>query len=129
MQHRYPIVQVAGMLGPAACLLLAVSPALEGAPAGATALITAAQGFGALTLGAVSVSQLDIAPRHAGTVFGLGNTFATVAGLLSVRLTGEILEQTHSWPVVFAVTSVHYIVGAAVWYVWVGTEPLPEDEW
>ena len=116
------------MLGPAACLLIAVSPALENAPTGATLLITAAQGLSALTLGAVSVSQLDIAPKHAGTVFGLGNTFATVSGLLSVRLTGEILQQTHSWPIVFTVTAAHYFVGAALWVLWVGAEPLAEDE-
>lgn len=116
------------MLGPAACLLLAVSPALEGAPTGATVLITLAQGLAALTLGAVSVSQLDIAPKHAGTVFGLGNTFATVSGLLSVRLTGDILEQTQSWPLVFSVTAAHYVIGALLWVLWVGTDPLPEDD-
>jgi MFS transporter, ACS family, solute carrier family 17 (sodium-dependent inorganic phosphate cotransporter), other len=117
------------MIGPAGCLLLAVSPAVADAPSTATVLITAAQGFGALTLGAVSVSQLDIAPKHAGTIFGLGNTFATFSGLLSVRLTGEILERTHSWPLVFAVTSAHYLVGAAIWFAWVGSDPLAEDDW
>ena len=115
------------MVGPAGCLLLAVSPMVADAPASATALITAAQGFGALTLGAVSVSQLDIAPKHAGTVFGLGNTFATISGALSVRLTGDMLEATHSWPLVFAVTSAHYLVGATLWVLWVGDQPLAED--
>lgn len=118
------------MLGPAACLVVAVSPELAGSPALASGLITTAQGLGALTLGAVSVSQLDIAPKHAGAIFGLGNTFATVAGLLSVRLTGDILDGTgHSWSAVFAVTAAHYVVGAAVWCVWVGSERLPEDDW
>lgn len=116
------------MVGPAACLLIAVSPALEGNPSGATALVTVAQGLGALTLGAVSVSQLDIAPKHAGTIFGLGNTFATVAGLLSVKLTGDMLEATGSWALVFNVTSAHYLVGAALWFAWVGGEVLPEDD-
>lgn len=37
-------------------------------------------GLSTLTLAGVSVSHLDIAPRHAGAVFGLGNTFATLAG-------------------------------------------------
>jgi ACS family sodium-dependent inorganic phosphate cotransporter len=121
-------LQVAGMVGPAACLLVAVSPALEGNPMGATALVTGAQGLSALTLGAVSVSQLDIAPKHAGTIFGLGNTFATVAGLLSVKLTGELLAATGSWPLVFTITSAHYLVGAVIWFVWVGGEVLPEDD-
>ena len=117
------------MLGPAACLLCAVSPALASAPSTATGLITTAQGLSALTLGAVSVSQLDIAPKHAGAIFGLGNTFATVAGLLSVRLTGDLLHLSgHSWSLVFTVTSAHYLLGAMIWYLWVGDERLPEDE-
>lgn len=116
------------MLGPAACLLAAVSPALAEQPAAATGLVTAAQGFAALTLGAVSVSQLDIAPRHAGAIFGLGNTTGTAAGFLGTRLTGTLLDATRSWPLVFAVTAAHYVVGAAVWAAWVGAERLPEDE-
>jgi len=116
------------MLGPACCLLLAVSPLTDGSPGTASALVTASQGLSALTLGAVSVSQLDIAPKHAGAVFGLGNTFATVAGTLSVKATGSILQMTGSWPLVFGVTSAHYVIGAAFWYAWVGGERLPEDD-
>jgi ACS family sodium-dependent inorganic phosphate cotransporter len=117
------------MLGPALCLSVAVSPVGTGNAGLATGLITLAQGLSALTLGAVSVSQLDIAPKHAGAIFGLGNTFATLSGLLSVRITGDMLEWTHSWPFVFAVASAHYLVGAAVWYAWVGSDALPEDKW
>jgi hypothetical protein len=49
-------------------------------------------GFSALTLGGVSASHLDVAPRHAGVIFGAGNTSATLAGLLSVPFTGYILQ-------------------------------------
>lgn len=59
-------LQVIGMLGPAACLLLAVSPVVGGSPSVASALITVGLGFSALTLGGVSTSHLDIAPKHAG---------------------------------------------------------------
>jgi hypothetical protein len=122
-------VQVAGMLGPALCLTVAMTPVAAGNADLATGLITVAQGLSALTLGAVSVSQLDIAPKHAGAIFGLGNTFATLSGLLSVRLTGDMLEWTHSWLLVFTVASAHYLVGAGVWYAWVGSDALPEDKW
>jgi MFS transporter, ACS family, solute carrier family 17 (sodium-dependent inorganic phosphate cotransporter), other len=117
------------MLGPALCLGIAVSPVGTESAQIATSLITVAQSLSALTLGAVSVSQLDIAPRHAGAIFGLGNTFATLSGFLSVRLTGDILKWTHSWPLVFTVASAHYVVGAVVWFAWVGSDVLPEDEW
>jgi ACS family sodium-dependent inorganic phosphate cotransporter len=49
-------------------------------------------GFSALTLGGVSASHLDVAPRHAGVIFGAGNTSATLAGLLSVPFTGYLLQ-------------------------------------
>lgn len=84
-------------------------------------------GLSALTLAGVSVSHLDIAPRHAGAVFGLGNTFATLAGLASVPATGLLLDMTGSWAVVFGVTAANYIIGAVVWAMWSGATPLPED--
>lgn len=66
------LLQVVGMLGPAACLLLAVSPAVGASASMASKLITVGLGFSALTLGGVSASHLDIAPRNAGLVFGAG---------------------------------------------------------
>ena len=78
--------------------------------------------------GAVSASQLDIAPKHAGAVFGAGNTAATLAGFLAVPLTGLLLDKTDSWTLVFGVTAVHYVAGAVVWAAWCGDKPLPEDD-
>lgn len=77
--------------------------------------------------GAVSVSHLDVAPNHAGVIFAAGNTAATLAGLVGVPLTGLILNATNSWLLVFSVTAAHYLVGAAVWWAWVGDKQLPQD--
>lgn len=120
-------LQVVGMLGPAVCLLLAVSPAVGASAGVASTLITVGLGFSALTLGGVSASHLDIAPNNAGMVFGAGNTAATLAGLISVPVTGLLLQTTNSWPLVFSITALHYVVGAAVWAMWVGDGPLAED--
>lgn len=82
----------------------------------------------ALTLAGVSVSHLDVAPRHAGLVFATGNTCATLAGLVAVPFSGFVLESTgQSWSAVFGVIAGVYLVGAAAWCAWVGDEPLPED--
>lgn len=121
------MLQVTGMVGPAACLLLAVSPLVGASPSLASNLITVGLGFSALTLGGVSVSHLDIAPRHAGVIFGAGNTAATLAGLISVPFTGFLLQTTGSWPLVFGITAAHYLLGAVLWSLWVGDKPLPED--
>lgn len=111
------------MIGPAGCLLAAVAPDVQ--PGEAVAVITVGLGLSALTLGAVSVSQLDIAPKQAGLVFGIGNTAATFAGLLAVPVTGVLLDTTGSWSLVFSVTAAHYVVGAVIWCLWVG-DRVPE---
>lgn len=127
MRRVRRVLQTAGMLGPAACMLAAASPLTDGDPGAASAWITVGLGLNALTLGAVSVSHLDVAPKHAGVVFAAGNTSATVAGLLAVPLTGVVLQTTGSWPLVFGITSAHYCVGAVLFAWWVGDKPLPQD--
>lgn len=121
------VLQTVGMLGPAACMVAAASPLTEGDPAAASAWITLGLGLNALTLAGVSVSHLDIAPKHAGVVFAAGNTSATIAGLLAVPLTGVVLQATGSWPLVFGITAAHYVAGAALFSLWVGDKPLPQD--
>lgn len=56
------------------------------------ALFGAAQTISALSLGAVSVSHLEVAPRNAGTVYALGNVAAAVSGSVTVKLFGKLLE-------------------------------------
>lgn len=121
------VLQTVGMLGPAACMLVAASPLTDGDAAAASAWVTLGLGLNALTLAGVSVSHLDIAPKNAGVVFAAGNTCATLAGLLAVPLTGVVLEATDSWPLVFGITAAHYVVGAALFAWWVGDRPLPQD--
>ena len=58
------------------------------------ALFGAAQTISALSLGAVSVSHLDIAtPSTAGAVYALGNVAAAASGSLMVNLLGRWLER------------------------------------
>ena len=63
-------LQTVGMVGPAVCMLLAASPLVSDSAELCSALISVGLALSALTLGAVSVSHLDIAPRYAGFVFG-----------------------------------------------------------
>ncbi|CAE7673432.1 PHT4 [Symbiodinium sp. CCMP2592] len=120
-------LQTVGMLVPAAALLLAASPATGGSAAVGGALIDVGLAANALTLGAVSVNHLDVAPRHAGAIFGLGNTFATFAGLVATPLTGAVLDKTGSWEIVFTIITFHYVVGAAVFALFSGDRALEED--
>ncbi|CAM9760326.1 unnamed protein product [Choristocarpus tenellus] len=47
-----------------------------------------------LSRGGWSVNHMDIAPRHAGVLSAISNGAGTVAGVIGVALTGEILEAT-----------------------------------
>ena len=120
-------LQAAGMLIPAACLLLAVSPVAAGSASLGALCIDCGLAASALTLGGVSANHLDVAPRHAGAVFGAGNTAATLAGLVSVPFTGALLDATGSWALVWGVTAAHYLLGAALFVLWAGAEPIPES--
>ena len=92
--RRY--AQAIGMVGPAACLLFAASPAAEGNAVVAGTAVDVGLGLSALTLAGVSVSHLDVAPRHAGLVFATGNLAATVAGVLAVPTSGaDVVVREH----------------------------------
>ncbi|CAM9866683.1 unnamed protein product, partial [Phaeothamnion confervicola] len=121
------VLQAAGMLGPAAFSALAAWRA-DSAETGA-ALLAVGSGLSALTLGAVSVNHLDVAPRSAGLSFGVGNTAATLAGLLTVPASGWLLERSGgSWELLFAAFAFSYVAGCGVWLAWVGDTDIEADE-
>lgn len=121
------IFQSVGMIGPALCLMAAVALPEATSEGDVDLIITIGLGLSAFSLAGVSVSHLDVAPRHAGAVFGAGNTAATLAGFIGVGVVGLILKETDSWALVFGIAAVHYFVGAIIWNMWVGGEPLPQD--
>ena len=95
----------------------------------AAACVDVGLALSALTLAGVSVSHLDVAPKHAGLVFATGNTCATIAGLVAVPVSGLILERTNqNWSLVFGVIAAVFVLGAAVWCAWVGDEPVAADD-
>lgn len=51
-----------------------------------------ALGFLALGRAGFAVNHMDIAPRYAGIVMGVSNTAGTLAGIVGVELTGQLLE-------------------------------------
>ena len=57
----------------------------------------------------------DIAPRYAGRLYGLANTFGSFAGILGVSAVGFVVEKTGSFDPVFKLTAVMYIAATVVW--------------
>ncbi|XP_042515164.1 probable anion transporter 6 [Macadamia integrifolia] len=59
---------------------------------GAVFCSSLALGFLALGRAGFAVNHMDIAPRYAGIVMGVSNTAGTLAGIVGVDLTGQLLE-------------------------------------
>ena len=119
------VMQAAGMIIPAFALGATATQAHSAEDA--VALLTIGMGASALTLAGVSVNHLDIAPRNAGVVFGIGNTAGTVGGFISVGFCGWLEQITGSWPAVLGVIGAHGLVGAAFWWEWLGSDDIFES--
>ncbi|KAL2641586.1 hypothetical protein R1flu_009173 [Riccia fluitans] len=71
-----------------------------------------------------AVNHMDIAPRYAGIVMGVSNTAGTVAGVVGVAATGQILEASvagatdlKNWAVVFSVPAFLSVLSAVIFLV------------
>lgn len=66
----------------------------------AVAFVALAQGLSGFQYGGVIVNHVDIAPRYAGTLYGISNTFATapgfVAPIIVAALTSEVMRSSSS---------------------------------
>jgi len=83
----------------------------------AIAVMSIGKALGAFGTGGFSVNHMDIAPRHAGTLFGITNTAGTIPGIIGVYITGLILEATGSWALVFQTTAGVTIFGLVFYLV------------
>ena len=57
----------------------------------------------------------DIAPRHAGQLFGLCNTFGCLAAIAGVSTVGFVIQATGSFSAVFQLTAGLYVIGVLAW--------------
>jgi MFS family permease len=83
----------------------------------AIAIMTLGNCIGSFASGGFSVNPVDIAPRHAGTIMGLSNTFATIPGIVGVYASGLILERTHSWVMVFSTAAAVTLFGLVFYLI------------
>jgi len=84
----------------------------------AVMLATLAIGGTALGTGGWGVNHLDVAPRYAGILMGISNTFATLPGIIGVAATGFIVQATGSYSGAFYLAAAVYLVGLVAFDVW-----------
>jgi ACS family sodium-dependent inorganic phosphate cotransporter len=80
-------------------------------PGAAVTLATVSLAGTGLGTGGFAVNHLDVAPRYAGILMGLSNTFATLPGIIGVAATGFILEATGSFSAAFYLIAIVYAIG------------------
>lgn len=105
-------LQTVAFLGPALALII-LSRSKD--PRLAVACMTCALGITSLGQAGFVANMSDIAPRYAGRLFGLANTFGSFAGILGVSAVGFVVEKTGSFDPVFKLTAVMYIAATVVW--------------
>ncbi|KAL8590483.1 hypothetical protein ACOMHN_011696 [Nucella lapillus] len=59
----------------------------------------------------LSINPVDLAPNHAGAVFGVLNTTSAIPGFVGVYMAGYVLETTKSWSAVFNQTAAICVFG------------------
>ncbi|KAL5022120.1 hypothetical protein ScPMuIL_001275 [Solemya velum] len=65
----------------------------------------------------ILVNPQDIAPKHAGSVFGIMNMAGAIPGFVGVYIAGHILEATKSWGAVFNQTALVCMFGWVVYTI------------
>jgi len=69
-------------------------------------------------MGGWGVNHLDVAPRYAGILMGISNSFATLPGIIGVAATAFIVQATGSYSGVFYLAAAVYLVGLIAYDVW-----------
>jgi nitrate/nitrite transporter NarK len=106
-------VQTVAFLVPALSLVYLSQPGLS--PFQAVAAMTVALGTTSLGQAGFVANMSDIAPKQAGQMFGLCNTFGSLSGIIGVSSVGFIVEATKSFSAVFLLTASLYVLGTIFW--------------
>ncbi|PVD23171.1 hypothetical protein C0Q70_16434 [Pomacea canaliculata] len=72
----------------------------------------------------LAINPVDIAPRHAGAVFGIMNMTSAIPGFVGVYMAGYILETSKSWSAVFNQTAAINITGWLVFLLLGTARPI-----
>ncbi|KAG8179636.1 hypothetical protein JTE90_007366 [Oedothorax gibbosus] len=107
-----------GFFGPAVCLC---GVAWAGCSPGPSVLfLTLAMGFNGATYSGYMVTHVDMAPHYAGTLMGMTNCFATIAGFLAPKVVGALTESKETlaqWRIVFGIAIAVYVVTGILFVV------------
>ncbi len=79
------------------------------------AIVTGVIACISLNAGALVPNAMDIAPRHAGTIFGFQNTAGHIGAALVPATAGFLLSATGSWNAIFSLTAGLLLFATLCW--------------
>ncbi|XP_025090947.1 sialin-like isoform X2 [Pomacea canaliculata] len=92
-------------------------------------LLTLAVGLSGFCIAGFNCNHLDIAPKYAGILMGITNTFATIPGFVGPAVVGILTNNNQTsgqWRIFFFITAGIYVVGATLFCLLAEGE---EQEW
>jgi ACS family sodium-dependent inorganic phosphate cotransporter len=119
------LLQALGTGTPAVCLWY-LSGAKHGSVTAAMVVLTLMLGGLGLQSGGFASTHQDISTRYAGLIFGLTNACSSLAGSVSVYITGAVLDHTHNWGLVFGMVSFCNVCSLIAFVLLATSEPLFE---
>jgi MFS transporter, ACS family, solute carrier family 17 (sodium-dependent inorganic phosphate cotransporter), other len=93
-------------------------------PGLALALLCGATGALGCTWAGYMSSYLDVAPGHGAMLFGFGNTFATIPGIVGVAVTGWLVDVTGTYSAGFVLTAIVSAAGALLFGLLFDARPI-----
>lgn len=111
------IFTLSGMLLPAACLVAVIYAGCD--PILTVTFLTLSTTVGGISASGVFINQIDIAPRYAGFLLGITNTFGTIPGVVAPIVTGYFTEDhtLAGWRTVFWISAGIMMAGAFVYMI------------
>ncbi|KAK7093970.1 hypothetical protein V1264_007649 [Littorina saxatilis] len=110
------ILQCTSFLGTAACIGTAGFLTCEQRPL-AVFVICLCLAFMGFNRSGYTVNHIDLAPRHAGVLFGITNTAATIPGMVAPLVAGALTPNRteEEWRTVFYICSATAVLGAVLY--------------
>ena len=96
-------------------------------PAAALMLLCGSTGALAWAAAGYMPSYLDVAPRDGAVVFGFGNTFAQIPGIVGVAVTGWLVDVTGTYSAAFVLTAIVSTAGALMFGFLFDARPIATD--
>lgn len=86
--------------------------------------LTLAVAVSGLHSSGILANPQDLAPRHAGAVFGFMNMAGSIPGFIGVYVASYVLATTNSWAAVFNLTAIINVIGGLLYILYGSGKPI-----